>query len=142
MGSSPPRTTSRPWSSPAPATGSPSRPPRRCWRRSRSSWPRTARAEVACDEPLPEPLPRASSTLRDRVSRFWGGGLCVHVRLIHGRGYSIPTTKRRFLMGGSFKIGRFSGIDVRVHWTFFLLLAFFAFLGYQSSGSLAGALTP
>ncbi|HEX2741585.1 MAG TPA: site-2 protease family protein [Rubrobacter sp.] len=45
-------------------------------------------------------------------------------------------------MGGSFKIGRFSGIDVRVHWTFFLLLAFFAFIGYQSSGSLAGALTP
>src|SRR3954451_21759363 len=45
-------------------------------------------------------------------------------------------------MGGSFKIGRFSGIDVRVHWTFLLLLAFFAFLGYQTSGSLAGALTP
>ena len=45
-------------------------------------------------------------------------------------------------MGGSFRIGRFSGIDVKVHWTFFLLLAFFAFLGYQASGSLAGALTP
>src|SRR3954462_3546396 len=44
-------------------------------------------------------------------------------------------------MGGSFKIGRFSGIDVRVHWTFFLLLAFFAFVGYQTSGSVAGALT-
>ncbi len=44
-------------------------------------------------------------------------------------------------MGGAFKIGRFSGIDVKVHWTFFLLLAFFAFIGYQASGSLAGALT-
>src|SRR3712207_5323661 len=44
-------------------------------------------------------------------------------------------------MGGAFKLGRFSGIDVKVHWTFFLLLAFFAFLGYQASGSLLGALT-
>jgi Zn-dependent protease/CBS domain-containing protein len=44
-------------------------------------------------------------------------------------------------MGGSFRIGRFSGIDVRVHWTFFLLLAFFAFVGYQTSDSLVGALT-
>jgi Zn-dependent protease/CBS domain-containing protein len=44
-------------------------------------------------------------------------------------------------MGGAFKIGRFSGIDVRVHWTFLLLLAFFAFLGYQASGGAVGALT-
>jgi Zn-dependent protease/CBS domain-containing protein len=44
-------------------------------------------------------------------------------------------------MGGSFTIGKFSGIEVRVHWTFLLLLAFFAFTGYQASGSLAGALT-
>ena len=44
-------------------------------------------------------------------------------------------------MGGAFKIGRFSGIVVRLHWTFFLLLAFFAFLGYQASGSAVGALT-
>ena len=45
-------------------------------------------------------------------------------------------------MSGAFNIGRFSGIDVRVHWTFLLLLAFFAFIGYQTSGSVAGALTP
>src|SRR5215208_1041951 len=42
-------------------------------------------------------------------------------------------------MGSSFKIGRAFGIDVKVHWTFFLLLAFFAFLGY-GSGGLVGAL--
>jgi Zn-dependent protease/CBS domain-containing protein len=65
----------------------------------------------------------------------------LHVRLIHGGGYSIPTTSWRDLMGGAFKIGRFSSIDVRVHWTFFLLLAFFAFIGYQASGSPLGALT-
>ena len=43
-------------------------------------------------------------------------------------------------MGGSFKIGRAFGIDVKVHWTFFLLVAFFAFAGYQGSGSLTNAL--
>ena len=37
----------------------------------------------------------------------------------------------RALMGGAFKIGRLSGIDVRVHWTFFPLLAFFAFIEYR-----------
>jgi len=44
-------------------------------------------------------------------------------------------------MGSAFKIGRVAGIDVKVHWTFFLLLAFFAFSGYEVSGSLVGALT-
>jgi Zn-dependent protease/CBS domain-containing protein len=43
-------------------------------------------------------------------------------------------------MGGSFKIGRAFGIDVKVHWTFLLLLAFFAFAGYQRTGSLVNAL--
>src|SRR5919199_4627114 len=45
-----------------------------------------------------------------------------------------------FQMGSSFKIGRAFGIDVKVHWTFFLLLFFFAFVGYQRSGNLVGAL--
>ena len=44
-------------------------------------------------------------------------------------------------MGSAFKIGRVAGIDVKVHWTFFLLLAFFAFIGYETSGSLVGSLT-
>src|ERR687897_1720236 len=42
-------------------------------------------------------------------------------------------------MGGSFKIGRAFGIDVKVHWTFFLLLAFFGFTAYQNSGTLLSA---
>ncbi|HEU4848762.1 MAG TPA: site-2 protease family protein [Rubrobacteraceae bacterium] len=43
-------------------------------------------------------------------------------------------------MGGSFRIGRAFGIEIKVHWTFFLLLAFFGFTGYQNSGSLPSAL--
>jgi Zn-dependent protease/CBS domain-containing protein len=43
-------------------------------------------------------------------------------------------------MGGSFRIGRAFDIDVKVHWTFLLLLAFFGFAAYQNSGSLASAL--
>ena len=43
-------------------------------------------------------------------------------------------------MGGALKIGRVAGIDLKVHWTFFLLLAFFAFAGYQGGGGLANAL--
>ena len=42
-------------------------------------------------------------------------------------------------MGSAFKIGRVANIDVKVHWTFLLLLAFFAFVGYQASGTLVGA---
>jgi Zn-dependent protease len=43
-------------------------------------------------------------------------------------------------MGSSFKIGRLFGIDLKVHWTFFLLLAFFAFAGYRGAGDITGAL--
>jgi Zn-dependent protease/CBS domain-containing protein len=43
-------------------------------------------------------------------------------------------------MGGSIKVGRAFGIDVKVHWTFLLLLAFFGFTAYQNSGDLGSAL--
>jgi Zn-dependent protease/CBS domain-containing protein len=43
-------------------------------------------------------------------------------------------------MGNSFKIGRAFSIDVKVHWTFFLLLAFFAYLSYTTTGSWVNAL--
>src|ERR687889_24671 len=44
------------------------------------------------------------------------------------------------MMGGSFKIGRAFGIDVKVHWSFFLLLAFFGYLAFGDSGSFVDAL--
>jgi Zn-dependent protease len=44
------------------------------------------------------------------------------------------------MKSGSFKVGRAFGIDVKVHWTFLLLLLFFAGYGYARSGSLFGAL--
>lgn len=43
-------------------------------------------------------------------------------------------------MKWSWKLGRFAGIDVRVHATFLILLAWVALASYQQSGSVAGAL--
>jgi len=40
-------------------------------------------------------------------------------------------------MGNSFKIGRAFGIDLKVHWAFFLLPAIVGFFVYQGTGSLA-----
>lgn len=42
-------------------------------------------------------------------------------------------------MGNAFKIGRAFGIDIKVHWTFFLLVAFFGFLSYSQSQSVLAA---
>lgn len=42
-------------------------------------------------------------------------------------------------MSWSFKLGRFAGIDVYIHITFLLLLAFFGLSGYWSGGTLASA---
>jgi Zn-dependent protease/CBS domain-containing protein len=48
--------------------------------------------------------------------------------------------KEAIMRGGPFKLGRAFGIDVKVHWTFLLLLLFFAGYGYAQSGNLFGAL--
>lgn len=45
-----------------------------------------------------------------------------------------------FRMGSAFKIGRAFGIDVKVHWTFFLLVIFFGFFSYTQSQSITAAL--
>lgn len=42
-------------------------------------------------------------------------------------------------MSWSFKLGRFAGVDVRIHITFFLLVAFIGFTGYLNTGTAAGA---
>jgi len=41
-------------------------------------------------------------------------------------------------MGNAFKIGRAAGIDVKVHWTFFFLLAFAAIVGYRAAVESGG----
>ncbi len=43
-------------------------------------------------------------------------------------------------MKWSWRLGRFAGIDVRVHATFLLLLAWIALVGYQQTGTAAGAI--
>jgi Zn-dependent protease len=41
----------------------------------------------------------------------------------------------------SWRIGRFAGIDVRIHATFLFLLAWIALVGYQQTGTAAGAVS-
>ena len=43
-------------------------------------------------------------------------------------------------MGNSFRIGRAFNIDVKVHWTFLLILAFFGYIGYAAAQSLSGTI--
>jgi Zn-dependent protease/CBS domain-containing protein len=58
--------------------------------------------------------------------------------MVHGTVCRVGYTQKA--MGGSFKIGRAFGIDVKVHWSFFLLLIFFGYLAFRDSGSLLSAL--
>ena len=58
--------------------------------------------------------------------------------MVHGTVCRVGYTQNG--MGGSFKIGRAFGIDVKVHWSFFLLLIFFGYLAFRDSGSLLSAL--
>jgi hypothetical protein len=44
------------------------------------------------------------------------------------------------MRSGSFRVRRAFGEDVKIHWTFLLLLLFFAGSGYARSGNLFGAL--
>ena len=41
-------------------------------------------------------------------------------------------------MGNSFKIGRAFNIDVKVHWTFLLILLFVGYVGYSATQSIGG----
>src|SRR5215211_8673916 len=62
-------------------------------------WPRTARAEVACDELLPEPLPRASGGRNGNLAErgppaaFRGRVRMAQLRAAEARG--TPWTPRR-----------------------------------------------
>ena len=43
-------------------------------------------------------------------------------------------------MGWSFRVARMFGIEIRIHFTFLLLLAFYALSGYQRGGAGDGDL--
>ena len=48
-------------------------------------------------------------------------------------------TQEKKQMGGSFKLGRIAGIDLRIHWTFFLLLAWVGLRPLMADGTAAAA---